>query len=220
MSYYIPDKDEDLVTWSANFTKVVFDNLPRFGVTEAEYTALSAANSAFASAVIKAYSPAGSPQVIAEKNTARETLEERIRGLVNFKLQNPVITDDDRHALGINKRNQGGGGPHTPVAKKSPGVKVDTSTMCEISIHFYDIDSLMKRGKAFGQHCVEIVSRVGGSRPERYEDFTHSNVDTRSPFVFKFEYNQRGEPFYFAIRWENTRGEKGPWSEIFMVIIP
>jgi hypothetical protein len=30
----------------------------------------------------------------------------------------------------------------------------------------------------------------------------------------------RGKKLYFALRWENTRGEKGPWSEIHSTIIP
>lgn len=35
-----------------------------------------------------------------------------------------------------------------------------------------------------------------------------------------FDENQRGKTVYFALRWENTRGEKGPWSQIVSSIIP
>jgi hypothetical protein len=35
-----------------------------------------------------------------------------------------------------------------------------------------------------------------------------------------FENDQRGKTVYFALRWENTRGEKGPWSAIQIAIIP
>jgi hypothetical protein len=44
--------------------------------------------------------------------------------------------------------------------------------------------------------------------------------NTRTPYTFPFEYDQRGQTVYFALRWENTRGEKGPWSEIHSTIIP
>jgi hypothetical protein len=38
---------------------------------------------------------------------------------------------------------------------------------------------------------------------------THSAVNTHSPCTFIFEHDQRGKTVYFALRWENTRGEKG-----------
>jgi hypothetical protein len=28
------------------------------------------------------------------------------------------------------------------------------------------------------------------------------------------------EPFWYAARWENIRGEKDPWSEILSIVIP
>jgi hypothetical protein len=49
---------------------------------------------------------------------------------------------------------------------------------------------------------------------------THSAFDTRSPLKLQFENDLRGKTLYFAMRWENTRGEKGPWSPIMSVIIP
>jgi hypothetical protein len=52
------------------------------------------------------------------------------------------------------------------------------------------------------------------------EDLIHSAFDTRSPFTLSFDENQRGKTVYFCLRWENTRGEKGPWSEIVSGIIP
>jgi hypothetical protein len=220
MGYYLPRKDADLVTWSGNFKSRVFDNLVRYGVTEAEYTALSTAVANFASAVVKAYGPDGSPAEVVKKNAYRKILEERIRALVNFKFQSPAITDEDRTDLGINKRNEGGKGAPTPIAKKAPGVTVDTSVLAHVGVHFYNADSLTKRGKPEGQHCVEIVSKVGPPKPQRWDEFTHSNVDTRTPYVFSFEYDQRGQILFFSVRWENTRGQKGPWSEIHAVVIP
>jgi hypothetical protein len=44
--------------------------------------------------------------------------------------------------------------------------------------------------------------------------------DTRSPYTFRFEENQRGQTVFFCLRWENTTGQKGPWSEIVSAIIP
>jgi peptide methionine sulfoxide reductase MsrA len=44
--------------------------------------------------------------------------------------------------------------------------------------------------------------------------------DTHTPITLEFEGHDRGKTVYFALRWENTRGEKGPWSAIQSAIIP
>ncbi|MDR0609502.1 MAG: hypothetical protein LBG58_15030, partial [Planctomycetaceae bacterium] len=56
--------------------------------------------------------------------------------------------------------------------------------------------------------------------PTKISDLTHSSFDTRSPLTLEFDEDQRGKCVYFCLRWENTRGIKGPWSEIISAIIP
>jgi hypothetical protein len=48
----------------------------------------------------------------------------------------------------------------------------------------------------------------------------HSVFDTRSPYTFQFDLADAGKRFYCCLRWENTTGQKGPWSEIQNAIIP
>jgi hypothetical protein len=43
---------------------------------------------------------------------------------------------------------------------------------------------------------------------------------THTPFTLEFDENERGKTIYFCLCGENTRGEKGPWSEIQNAIIP
>jgi hypothetical protein len=56
-------------------------------------------------------------------------------------------------------------------------------------------------------------------KPKDWEELIHSTFSTRSPFRLSFKGTDRGKVLYFALRWDNTRGEKGPWSEILNVII-
>ena len=48
----------------------------------------------------------------------------------------------------------------------------------------------------------------------------HSKLATRSPHKFAFPPEQRGKTVYLAARWQNRRGELGPWSAIVSAIIP
>jgi hypothetical protein len=43
---------------------------------------------------------------------------------------------------------------------------------------------------------------------------THSPLEYTAPLIYA------GRRIFFAARWENTRGEKGPWTEIQSAIIP
>ncbi|MDR1339327.1 MAG: hypothetical protein LBK58_04670 [Prevotellaceae bacterium] len=45
-------------------------------------------------------------------------------------------------------------------------------------------------------------------------------TDTHSPFELAFDESERGKMVYICLRGENTRGEKGPWSEIVKAVIP
>ncbi|NOS99123.1 MAG: hypothetical protein HOP29_00670 [Phycisphaerales bacterium] len=38
-------------------------------------------------------------------------------------------------------------------------------------------------------------------------------LDTRTPCVLDFDGPDGGKNAHYLLRWVNTRGEKGPWSE-------
>jgi hypothetical protein len=67
---------------------------------------------------------------------------------------------------------------------------------------------------------MELAARIGGEKPVNVHELTRSYFDTNSPLTIEFEEEDRGKTFWYAVRWENTTGEKGPWSEIQSVIIP
>jgi hypothetical protein len=88
-----------------------------------------------------------------------------------------------------------------------------------VKINYRDMN---ERGtaKPKGVHGVEIAWEILDTPPVNWEQLTHSAFDTRTPAQLVFHGEQRGRTLYFALRWENTRGEKGPWSEIYGTIIP
>jgi hypothetical protein len=61
---------------------------------------------------------------------------------------------------------------------------------------------------------------AGKCSPATVEDLINSAFDTKSPYTFVFEEAQRRKMLYFCLRWENGKGEKGPWSEIYSAVIP
>ncbi|MDR0982449.1 MAG: hypothetical protein LBM07_04305 [Culturomica sp.] len=52
------------------------------------------------------------------------------------------------------------------------------------------------------------------------DEFTNSLLDTKSPITFVFSNNQHGKTVYFALAWQNTKGEMGHFSPIQSSLIP
>ena len=137
---------------------------------------------------------------------------------MGFLKHSPFVTDDDLVAMGFPKRSAGGGGHHHP-----PDTYVETLVVLlgpgVFKIKFWNAGSKSK-AKPPGTQGAEFGWIISDTPPTDWSQLKHSSFDTRSPITFTFEGEQRGKTFYFAARWENTNGEKGPWSEIKAVIIP
>jgi hypothetical protein len=52
------------------------------------------------------------------------------------------------------------------------------------------------------------------------EDLSKSAFDTASPYTFKFDKPERGKALYICPSWENNKGNKDPWGEIYKAVIP
>jgi hypothetical protein len=135
--------------------------------------------------------------------------------------ENPLATDDDLQGAGFPKRHTGG---NKPPKKPTTLVEMeaDTSVPAQVTIRYRNAGS---RGTAKPEnvHGVEfrsVVRAAGEPPPTDWTELTESTFDTRTPITFTFTGKQRGQIFYFASRWENTLGEKGPWNNIQWVYIP
>ena len=67
---------------------------------------------------------------------------------------------------------------------------------------------------------MEMAGRIGGEKPANVHELTLSYFDTHTPLVIEFEEEERGKTFWYAVRWENNTGKKGPWSDIQSALIP
>jgi hypothetical protein len=135
----------------------------------------------------------------------------------------PSVSDAEREDMRI-AINKGGGGGHNPKPKDPPPVRLDTSLRCWLIIFFgilgVEIPGRVLRGKPRGVHGAEIIWAILPESPKHHSDLIHSAFSTSSPFRLEFDEADRGKTVYICVRWENTTGEKGPWSDIMSAIIP
>jgi hypothetical protein len=56
--------------------------------------------------------------------------------------------------------------------------------------------------------------------PEEWTELHESILATRSPIRIVRSGKERSKWLHLAGRWVNTRGVKGPWSDILSIVIP
>ena len=157
------------------------------------------------------------PLITFEKNEARRDFEKPLRLLVKNLQSNPKVTADDLRAMGIALPS--GSRTPAPVPATYPEFTPDSSVIRRLTVHFRNAGS-DSNAKPKGVHGAEIRWAVLDTPPAGVATLANSSFDTRTPFTLEFDDAQRGKTVYFCLRWENTRGEKGPWSEIVSAIVP
>jgi hypothetical protein len=134
----------------------------------------------------------------------------------------PYVTNSQLRLLGFPERNAGGGRTPAEVAKTYPVVTVITRLIGHLgfSLGTYDSENKVRKHKPAGQHGAEFRWTLSESPVDSIDLFEHSDFTTKTDYVLDFKNPERGKTLYFAARWENRRGEKGPWSPIYSAIIP
>jgi hypothetical protein len=217
MTDYIPHKDSELVAWSANFIAQIVANAPTWEIPSNEVNDLQTANDAFVELHAQADSPAKSSIIVAEKNAAREVLVGKIRNLAGFRLKNPIITDAQRVALGLHIHDTTP--THIPVPTTRPEINIDVVDFRRLKVLFHDMNSNSK-AKPYGINGAVIAYAVLDTPPADPNVLNRIALATRTPHVLEFTEEERGKRVYFAICWQNERGQRGPWSEIESAIVP
>ncbi|MDR1347250.1 MAG: hypothetical protein LBJ63_02300 [Prevotellaceae bacterium] len=217
---FIPSNDGKFAAWLQLATDYLNSHATGWQIPAGTMTELTALQSDFASKYETAENPATRTSVaILAKTEARKAVETKIREVLKaYVTYNPAVTDEDRRAmeLPVHKTTR----TPAPVATTYPDFDVDSGTIRRLILNFYDRGQKKSKAKPLGQHCAEIRWALLDTPPASLKDLINSSVDTHTPFTLEFDENERGKNVYFALCWENTRGEKGPWSEIQSAIIP
>jgi hypothetical protein len=216
---FIPSSDRKFEAFASNFMGYADDKVASWNVPQDKFDALKLLYITFAANYKKASEPeTRTPSAIVGKTDSRKAFEKAQRILIKtYITYNPDVTNADRVCLGlpIHKNTR------TPVKipTKYPAFFVDTSVLRLIKIHFYD-DETLRKAKPEGVRGAEIRWAILDEPPIKENDLTQSVFDTHTPHTLVFNENHRGKTIYLCLCWENTRGQKGPWSDIQAAIIP
>ncbi|MDR0982288.1 MAG: hypothetical protein LBM07_03470 [Culturomica sp.] len=157
--------------------------------------------------------------VVQTKNSARNEYGKQLRMLIkSYITYNPKVSDEDKMAMGLplHKTTR----TPVPVPDTVPDVTgIDRNMIRCLTISFRNSGS-DHRAKPAGVQGAVVKWIVSDTPPTGIDVFTHSALDTKSPITLEFEEEQRGKVVYFALAWQNTKGEMGHFGEIQSSIVP
>lgn len=219
MPDYIPNGDTEFNAWLINFMSVLSPRRAALGISEAEFTALTAARAAWDTAFNQhTQAQLNAATATQAKKGARENVEESLRATVRRLQTLPTLQDADRVALGITISSTTRTPAPAPVTR--PVAQVDTGQRLRHTISFSDETTPNRRGKPEGVRGCEIWVKVGDPAPADASQLSFLALDTASPYVAEYGGVDAGKTAHYMLRWVNTREEKGPWSQTVSATIP
>ena len=210
---YIPRPDGDFDAWQTNFVDYAVANAIALGLDPiVDIPPLTAAQGVWASD----YPANTAAQAAAEaarqaKVGARSAFEGVVRPLVARLQASPEVDDTERQALGITVRDTIATPVQPPTTR--PVVSVDTSQRLRHTIAFADELAPTSKAKPDGVRGAQLWIKIGDPAPVGASELTFLATDTRTPYVADFTGTDANKVAHYMLRWENTRGETGPWSE-------
>ena len=216
---YIPEADRKFLVWVKNLFAYLIAHAMNWNINPSTWAHIDPPLiTAYDDALAKAEDPNRGKADVLAKNEARDALKSATRRYVKEHLEyNSLITNEDRERMGLPVHDTKPTPVLPPDTLPAPTVKQPSPGVLE----FHVIDSKSERkAKPAGVHGFETAWAILDAAPTDWSQLTHSSFCTRTPLRLTFSGYERGKTVYFALRWENTKGEKGPWTEIFNTIIP
>jgi hypothetical protein len=105
-----------------------------------------------------------------------------------------------------------------PPPVDQPGIRDLVSHTLRIEGEYFDA-ATGKRGKPAGTQALEVYYRIDGAVPESVSELKERVIVTHNPILLQFAEGSAYKFVYLAFRWIGTRGEYGPWTHIYRVMI-
>ncbi|MDR1902670.1 MAG: hypothetical protein LBQ88_10355 [Treponema sp.] len=218
MPSFIPTKEAEFVSWSANLIDVSKANTTGWDLPAAQITELETLHGEFIALYEKCQTAAYTKLDMQAKNEKKALLIKKEEVFVRNNLQNnDKMTDNGRTALRIPIYDRKPT-PH-PAPETTPEIEIATPLPRILRVKFRAVNAA-RWGKPPYVHGLECLWSIADTPPAKIGDLLHSTFATRSPLELGFDEDQRGKRVYFAVRWESGTVKKGPWSDIFSAIVP
>ena len=153
----------------------------------------------------------------AAKNTSKANLITLARAAINIIQNNPAVTDEVRELMGLPIPDTTRTRAAVPTTK--PVATIQTLEHLQHVVNWRDEATPKSKAKPKGVRGAQIHVWVGPNPPADVGQFPWVALDSATPYLMVHDAANAGKTAYYALRWENTRGETGPWSDVVSATI-
>jgi hypothetical protein len=219
MPDWLPAREQDFVDLCEKWKSETDDPLKvaAYGWDQTEVTTVSGKIKGFLDAR-GAYEADDSSAKRLAKDGAREESEAAMRDFANTSIRfNKKMDDAAKARLGVFPKDT------TPTRHPAPSVRPDivvenTSNHFEHKIRALD-PANGKAVKPEGVHGVRYAWQVGGEKPASGEGLPKAKFSRNTDHDVTHTEADKGETAYYAVCYENSAGDAGPWSPIEEAVI-
>jgi hypothetical protein len=147
------------------------------------------------------------------KNDARKAAAAVARPFIAQYLMFPPVTNEDRTAMGVHNKDT----QRTPIGEpKTRPVIVEIRALggYQVKIWISDETTLDSRAIPYGCNGCLLFFAWGDEEITDESLLTQTKLLTRLPSTLTLPPGARAKYFSCAARWQNEKGELGPWSDI------
>jgi hypothetical protein len=214
--HYMPRPDGDFSAWAQHYYDAVSKFYESQGFDQDLLSALKKAldtwNAQYPAHVAAQQRAEGARQA---KDAARAALEKEVRPVTNFVQGWPKTTNADRAEMGITVRDTSPSPAPAPTSR--PLALVESPARLTHQLRLVDESTPTRRARPAGVLGAEVwVKLVDADQPAPTDPaaLTFLTMTTKPSFRAEFKAGEGGKTAVYMARWVNTRGEKGPWSEV------
>jgi hypothetical protein len=231
---WLPSGRKNQLVMAKKWAGVLKTRGAEWNIPPAEVTELTTLTAAADTALTEAQSSKRTSALTAKCKTAFEALAEKMRSVNNQYFLSPPLMDVDFATLDLKSRDTN----HSPVSSPTSRAEADVSRsgahQLELHLRPASGSPLDSRRSDYGYRIYYGVLPLRGSRspvdaeakreliqvPTTGNDLPFSKFTHRQKEVFDFVQEDSGKTAYFCVRYENAKGESGPWGSIFSAVIP
>jgi len=225
---YVPSSDGGLHDWAKNLLEYAAEpeNYTRWRISEPGDPIFNVLDD-FAAKYEACKSPNRTPVEVTAKNVAKEKLVKDLRNYVQgFLIRNVNVTAEDRVLMSLPLRDVIPTNVPPPVTQAEGTLAFRGVGLVEMR----NIRPSTEKPDARAGYGVRIYYGIMGTpsetnrfriaeRPKTGDDLPHSVFTRKKQHLFDFA-GENGQEVFFCMRYENSKGQPGPWGKIISAFIP
>jgi hypothetical protein len=231
---WVPSRREELIALSKNWHTILTGKAPAWNIPTAEVSALTTLTASAEAALALSQSSARTVVITAQAKAAFVALIDKMRFLKKRYFVSPPLLEADFISLGLKPHDSKPTPVPPPIAQAEADVSYPAAHTLELHLRPVADTVPDPHHSAYGFRVYFGILPPGGASveaatspkrelmkaPVTGDELPHSHFTRRKRERLDFPQEERGKMIYFCVRYENAKGEPGPWGPIFSAVIP